>query len=80
MASTDLRRAYMSMLMKQVTSCEFPSPTMLDRIEQAVRDRDSAEEYVQVLIDQVGDVRYPSPTMLDRLSGLLDQLDRGSAG
>jgi hypothetical protein len=76
MAVTDLRRAYLDLLMEQIHSCDFPSPTMLDRIEQAVGDRESAEDYVHSLIEQIGGCKYPSPTMLDRVLGLIDQLDR----
>ncbi len=76
MPSSDLRRAYTDLLMKQVGSCRFPSPTMLDRIEGTVGDRQSAEEYVQTLMEQMADMQYPSPTLLDRISGLIDQLDR----
>jgi hypothetical protein len=75
-----LRHRYLEVLMDQVRDCRFPSPTMMDRIEAAVGDRESAEQYVEALIDLISAERYPSPQMLDRVSGLLDVLDRRGAG
>ena len=78
MADTNLRQQYFEMIMDQVRSNRFPSPTMLDRIEGSVGDRASAEHYVQSLIDKLSEERFPSPVMLDRISQLLDHLDAGS--
>jgi hypothetical protein len=71
----DLRQQYYEMIMDQVRSNRFPSPTMLDRIERSVGDRATAEEYIRSLIEKMGDERFPSPAMLDRVSGLIDILD-----
>lgn len=76
MPSSDLRAAYLDLLMKQVGSGRLPSPTMLDRIERSVGDRQTAERYVEMLMDQMGDMQFPSPTLLERVSGLIDQLER----
>ncbi len=70
-----LRDQFVDILLEQVRSCRYPSPTMMDRIEQAVGDRRGAEEYISSLLDRISAERYPSPQMLDRLSGLLDALD-----
>ena len=75
MATTELRQAYFDILMEQVRSCRFPSPTMMDRLEEAVRDRRSAEEYVHSLLQTMSEERYPSPQLLDRVAGLIDVLD-----
>ncbi len=75
MATTELRQAYFDILMEQVRSCRFPSPTMMDRLEEVVRDRRTAEEYVNVLLETMSEERYPSPMMLDRVAGLIDVLD-----
>lgn len=69
------RDRYLEILLEQALSCRYPSPTMLDRIEQAVGDRASAQAYVSSLLDGVAAERFPSPTMLDRLSGLIDALE-----
>lgn len=75
MATTELRQAYFDILMEQVRSCRYPSPTMMDRLEEAVRDRASAEDYVNALLQTMSEERYPSPQLLDRVAGLIDVLD-----
>lgn len=75
MPGSSLRQQYYDMIMDQVRSSRFPSPTMLDRIEQSVEDRESAEEYIRSLIEKLSEERFPSPVMLDRLAGLLNILD-----
>ncbi len=76
MPNSELRQAYVDLLMEQVRSCHFPSPTMMSRIEQAVADRASAEDYVRALLENLQSERFPSPMMLQRVSILIDQLDR----
>lgn len=75
MPNSPLRQAYVDLLMEQLTSPRYPSVTMLDRIEAAIADRESAEAYVRALIDKMTEGQYPSPTMLDRVNTLIDQLD-----
>jgi hypothetical protein len=75
MPMSSLRREYFDLVLKQVTSCRYSSPTTLDRIEEAIVDREGAEAYVKSLIDQAREPKYPSPMMLDRLTRLLDSLD-----
>ena len=76
MPKSELRQAYLDMLMEQVRSCRYPSPTMMDRLEQTIGDRKNAEGYVQALLDMLGEERYPSPMMLDRVAGLLRVFDQ----
>jgi hypothetical protein len=71
----DLRQRYFDVLMEQVRGCRYPSQMMMDRLERAIADRESAEEYVGTLIDLLSADDYPSPGLLDRVSGLLDVLD-----
>lgn len=75
MPTSQLRQAYLDLLMEQVSSCRYPSPTMMERLEGTIGDRGRAEEYVRTLIDMMAEERYPSPMMLDRVAGLLDVLD-----
>ncbi len=74
--ASDLRRRSLQILMDRVAAERYPSTSMLDRVEAAVVDRQTAEEYVGLLLDGVESARYPSPTMLDRIQGLIDALDR----
>lgn len=75
MPTSELRRVYYDMLMEQVYSCRFPSPTMMDRLERSVGDRETAEEYVMAVIHTMSQERFPSPPMLERVIGLIELLD-----
>lgn len=75
----DLRRRSLQVLLNQVSSGQYPSPCMLDRVEMAVNDRDTAEEYVNLLLDSIERDSYPSPVLLDRVLGLVDALERSSS-
>lgn len=66
---------YMDVLIEQVRSCHFASPTMLDRVEGAIRDRGTAEQYVEVLLGMLEEDRFPSPQLLERVSGLIYSLE-----
>jgi hypothetical protein len=70
-----LRSRYIQILLDQVAEGRYPSVTMLDRVEKAVTDRQTATEYVSLLLDTIERDKYPSPTMLDRVYGLINVLD-----
>lgn len=75
----DLRRRTNQVLMNQVASARYPSPTMMDRIEASIEDRETATEYVSLLIDRIEQDDYPSMMLFDRVVGLiriLEQSDR----
>lgn len=76
MPTSQLRQAYLDVLMEQVRSCRFPSPSMMDRLERTIDNRGNAEDYVRALIDVMAEEQYPSPMMLERVAGLLNALDR----
>lgn len=76
MPTGELRKAYFDVIMQQVRSCRFPSPTMLDRIEQSLADRRHAEQYAYALLDSIAGCDHPSPMMLDRAAALVDRLER----
>jgi hypothetical protein len=72
----DVRRRTMQVLLNQVSSGRYPSPSMLDRIEASIDDRETAVEYVTRLLDNLEEEAFPSPMMLDRLIGLVQVLAR----
>jgi hypothetical protein len=74
-----LRSRYIQILLDQVAEGRYPSVTMLDRVEKAVTDRQTASEYVSALLDTIERDSYPSPTMLDRVSGLINILDQSQS-
>lgn len=72
----DSRAALVDILMRQVTDREHLSPTMLDRIEMSIGDRQQAERYVEALIDRLDGADHPSTELIARVQGLLDVLER----
>ncbi len=79
MPTSELRSRYYEYLLTNIQDTGCPSTTMLDRIEQAIPDRESFERYVGALLDKVTEDRHPSPMMLERIRKLLARLpDDGS--
>jgi hypothetical protein len=74
MEKQDLEARYMDLLVGWIEDCRYPSTSMLDRTERAIRRREAALAYIDVLLETVAQDRYPSPPMLDRITRLLDQL------
>jgi hypothetical protein len=75
MAEQALRGQYIEILMQQLKSCRYPSVSMMNRVEQAIRDRSDANAYVELLIEVLGRDQYPSPALLDRVRGLIGTLE-----
>jgi anti-sigma factor ChrR (cupin superfamily) len=78
MMSDDLRSRSIQILLNQAATPQYPSVSMLDRIEAAVNDREAANEYVGLLLDMLEKEAYPSPMMLDRVMGLIETLERSA--
>lgn len=74
MPATDARNRYTGMLLDDLDTTAFPSPTMLDRCEATLRTRQDVEAYVEMLFAKV-DQRYPSPQLLRRLSRSITVLE-----
>jgi hypothetical protein len=75
MSGNQLRDRYTEILLEWLAGDRYPSTSMMDRAEAAIRDRRTAEAYVQTLLDTIAQDRYPSGQMLDRVTRLLDLLD-----
>jgi hypothetical protein len=73
--SDDLRGRTLQILMDQMAAGQYPSPTMLDRIEAEVADVETARRYVNMLLDAIEQERFPSPVMVDRVLGLVNAIE-----
>lgn len=74
MPADELRARYLDVLLERLEEAKYPSAPMLDRIELAIRDRETAEAYVDSLIDHLAEVQYPSPQLIERVNRLLAYL------
>jgi hypothetical protein len=76
MTATALRERITRRLLDEINEVQFPSVTMLDRVEQELTSADDLSAYVEVLMKKIEATRYPSLPLLNRLDGLLSQLER----
>jgi hypothetical protein len=65
----------MDSLLAEIEEVQFPSITMMDRIESSLATPDDVAEYAEVLVKKVEATRFPSISMLNRIDGLLDNLE-----
>jgi hypothetical protein len=76
MDATALRKRIIHKLLEDIEEVQFPSPTMMDRVEPTLATTDDLADYAEVLVKKVEATRYPSISMLNRLDGLIDQLEQ----
>jgi hypothetical protein len=66
-SSSDLRSQILENLLQRIRNDRFPSSTMLDMAEKALRDDEELEEYTSLLLGKVRDDTYPSMDLMRRL-------------
>jgi hypothetical protein len=71
----ELRRKVADMLLDKMRDENFPSVTMMNRVEAVIgQDPDELSEYAEMLLEKVEATRYPSVEMLERLDRIAAQL------
>ena len=75
MDAAGLRKRLTQSLLEDINEVQFPSVTMMDRVESALPTQEDLSDYIEVLVEKVEGSRYPSISMLNRLDGLLDKLE-----
>jgi hypothetical protein len=76
MDAAALRKRITQTLMEDIDEVNFPSVTMMDRVEATLGSPDELADYAEILVKKVEDTRYPSISMLNRLDGLITQLEQ----
>jgi hypothetical protein len=76
MTAADLRQRMTERLLDEIGEVQYPSATMLDRVEKTLGSREALASYVETLIEKVEDERFPSVSVLDRIDGLLARLEQ----
>lgn len=72
----DLRKRITDSLLEEIREVQYPSTTMLDRVEPALADVEDLSAYVEVLVEKVEATKFPSISLLNRLDGLFGQLEQ----
>ena len=79
MTAAELRDRLSSRFLNEISESQFPSSSMLNRVEAELQDREALAGYVEVLVEKVEASRFPSVDLLkriDRLTARLDQLEQ----
>lgn len=76
MNSEELRKRITETLLEDINEVQYPSVTMMDRVESTLSTPDDLAEYADVLVKKVEASTYPSISLLNRLDGLLDNLEQ----
>lgn len=76
MDAADLRKRLTQNLLDDINEAQFPSITMMNRVESTLATEEDLADYIEVLVKKVEATRFPSISMLNRLDGLLDQLEQ----
>jgi hypothetical protein len=61
-----VHQRYLDLLFDRASMERYPSHHLLQRIEEDITDRETAERYVDMLLSEAERHRYPSFHMLDR--------------
>ena len=76
MDAAALRKRVTSSLVSEIENVEYPSVTMMDRVETTLGTREDLASYVEALVKKVEGTRFPSVSMLNRLDSLLGRLEQ----
>jgi hypothetical protein len=78
MDAATLRERVSRKLIEEIEDVQYPSVTMMDRVE-AVLTPDDLGDYADALLEKIEATRFPSIAMLDRLDRLIAQLEQAEA-
>ena len=76
MDAATLRRRINRSLVNEIDEVQFPSVTMMNRIESTLGSREEIATYADLLVKKVEATHYPSLSMLDRVDSLLQKLEQ----
>jgi hypothetical protein len=66
-----LQQRYFDLLMERVSTDQYPSHQLLDRLESSFWTPEQVVQYVDMLLDKIDDSWYPSLQLLDRIERML---------
>jgi hypothetical protein len=76
MTAAQLRKRLDDRFLGEIEELQFPSASMLDRVESTLRDRDALEKYAELLVEKVEATQFPSVSLLKRIDGVLARLEQ----
>jgi len=76
MDAATLRKRIISHLLRDLDEVQFPSVTIMNRVESELAGTDDLSDYAEVLVQKIEASRFPSLTMLDRIDALIARLEQ----
>ena len=76
MSAAEPRERITKSLVDEIKQLQYPSVTMLNRVEGTLSSRDALAAYAESLVEKIEATRFPSVSLLNRLDGLLDRLEQ----
>ena len=76
MNASQLRERVTKSLLDEIEEAQFPSVTMMNRLEGTLVDPDALGQYAEILVEKVQATRFPSISMLNRVDAVLARLEQ----
>lgn len=76
MNASQLRERLTKNLLDEIGQVQFPSVTMLNRLEGMLGSADELGDYAELLVEKVEATRFPSISMLNRIDGVIARLEQ----
>ena len=76
MTARQLRERLTTQQLKEIDESQFPSATMLNRLETSLREREALADYAEILVKKVERTRFPSTALLNRIDAVLARLEQ----
>jgi hypothetical protein len=75
MNASHLRERLTKHLLDEIGQVQFPSATMLNRVEAELWSAEALADYAEILVEKVEATRFPSISMLDRIGAVIARLE-----
>ena len=76
MNASQLRERLTKNLLDEIGETQYPSVTMLNRVEGMLGEADALGQYAEILVEKVDGTRFPSISMLNRVDAVLARLEQ----
>jgi hypothetical protein len=76
MNASQIRERLTNNLLDEIGDEQFPSITMMNRLEGMLEGPDALGKYAEILVEKVEATRFPSITMLNRIDAVVARLEQ----
>ena len=76
MNASQIRERLTTSLLDEIGELEYPSVTMMNRVEGMLEGPDALGTYAEILVEKVEATRFPSISMLNRIDSVVARLQQ----